>query len=126
MPSIDFDALRSAVTLEEVVMLTGYRVHFLSGNSGRGPCPFGCGTDNRCCSLDLRGKTFRCWRCHRGGGSLDFYAALTGKEIYTASLELCRRMRVQVPFVARSKIRNPRKPRNRGCVLDAEEDGELD
>lgn len=126
VPSINYDILRRAVTLEEVMMLVGYRLNTMIGCTGRGPCPFRCSPDARCCSIDFRMKCWKCHRCNKCGGVLDFYAAFSGRELFTSCLDLCRRMRIDVPYVERSTIRSVRSPRIRARTVDADDSQDVD
>jgi hypothetical protein len=42
--------------------------------------------------VEAQRNLFHCFRCQGGGNQLDLWSAATGKPLYTATLDLCRRL----------------------------------
>jgi putative transposase len=107
-PTIDFAAIRAAVTLAAVLELLGFQAQRSHGRQQRGPCPLhgsGTGTAN-CFSANLEQHTFHCFKCGRSGNALDLWAQATRQPIYEAAVDLCQRLAIPLPT-------SPPAPRNR-------------
>lgn len=110
MPGIDFALLRQRVTMEQVQDLLGWSPAWWRWHRQKGRCPHKCSEALKACVISTRRQIWFCFRCHRGGNHLDFYAAATGQEVRAAALDLCARLGVDVPWLARQP-RRPRAPR---------------
>jgi DNA primase len=99
MPSIDYRALRSTVSLAQVLELLKFVPASRSGTELRGPCPVHGSKSpvSRSFSADLSKNTFHCFRCDAGGNQLDLWAKTQNLSIYAAALDLCERLAVPVP-----------------------------
>ncbi len=90
MPSLDFQAIREAVSISQVLEIVGFVAAEQSGDQVRGPCPVHGSTspDSRSLSVNLRKNTFQCFKCGAKGNQLDLYVAVTGLPIHEAALQL--------------------------------------
>jgi transposase InsO family protein len=99
-PSIDFTAVRAAITLAEVLALLHFVPNRSRGAEQRGPCPAH-GTRNaarsRCFSADVARNIWHCFKCDKGGNALDLWMAVTGQNIYDAAVDLCQRLGRPLP-----------------------------
>lgn len=102
MPGVDFQRLRSEISMREVLDL----LHFVCVN-GRGdqlygPCPLH-PTDerSRCFSVNLKTARFYCHRCRQCGNQLELWAAATNQPLYDGALDLCQRLSKEPPWIYR-------------------------
>lgn len=110
MKRLDYAAVRTQVSMVQVLTLIEFTPTQQRGDQWRGPCPF-CQkpTDRRvlCFSVHVNRNLFRCFRCQRSGNQLDLWSGISGLSIYDATLNLCRQMDLQ-PFAITNP--QPRKP----------------
>ena len=73
MPGIDFHAVRSEVSMKEVLELLGFVPAARRGDQVRGACPIHGSTSprSRSFSANLGKNTFRCFKCGSEGNQLD-------------------------------------------------------
>jgi DNA primase len=104
MPSIDFAALRSTISLAQVLASLNFNPVGRSGDELRGPCTVheSSSPTSRSFSADLRKNTWNCFRCGAGGNQLDLWAATQKLPIYAAALDLCERLAIPLPQFGRS------------------------
>jgi putative transposase len=98
-PSIDFDAVRAAISMAAVLQLLGCSIQ-ARGSQHRGPCPLHGSTSgtSRCFSAHLDQHIFHCFKCNRSGNALDLWAQATNQTPYDAALDLCDRLHIPVPM----------------------------
>jgi len=103
MPGIDFRAVRSMVTIEQVLKLAGYEAEVVSNGQLRGPCPVHGSSSprSRSFSVNLAKNTYHCFKCGSEGNHLDLWSALTKTTVYAAAIDLCERLQLDVPYVNR-------------------------
>lgn len=103
MPGIDFDLLRSRITLAQVLDLVGFRSVVRSGDQLRGPCPVHLSNSPQSKSFpaNLSTNRYRCFKCGSAGGQLELWAAMQGISVYQAALDLCDRLGVETPWIQR-------------------------
>lgn len=91
MPSLDFRAVRQAVSISQVLNIVGFVAAEQSGDQVRGACPVHGSTspDSRSFSAYLRTNTFQCFKCGAKGNQLDLYVGVTRLPIHEAALQLC-------------------------------------
>ena len=108
MPAIDFDMLRSQVSIEQVLTLLGFTPSHRNGCWLRGPCPVHQSGrfQSRDFWVDLATHRYRCFKCHSAGRQLDLWAAVHHLSVHAAAEDLCRRLGIAVPWLASS--RSPR------------------
>jgi DNA primase len=101
MPGVDFSAVRSAISIAQVLELAGVAVQSRTGNQVRGRCPLHCSssTQSRTFSVNLDSNRFRCFKCGKAGGQLELWAAYRSITVYDAAIELCERLGIDVPWI---------------------------
>lgn len=89
MPSLDFKAIRTAVSITQVLEIVGFVAVEQSGDQVRGPCLIHGSTspDSRSFSANLGKNTFQCFKCGAKGNQLDLY--VTRLPLHEAALQLC-------------------------------------
>jgi putative transposase len=120
--NVDFAAVRSQVTMEQVLRRLGHldRLHG-SGHQRRGPCPLHGSGDGRSrpFSVNLKKNVFRCFdpNCAACGNTLDFWAAVYKLPLREAALHLADTFRLSVtgpekrqPVTVISKAAQPLVP----------------
>jgi len=98
-PTIDFAAVRAAITMAAVLELLGCQSHHPRGGQYRGPCPLHGSTSatSRCFSADLKRHIFHCFKCGRSGNALELWAHANRLSIYDAAVDLCQRLNITLP-----------------------------
>src|SRR5262245_14696717 len=111
VPSLDYQAVRAAISLAQVLELVGFVVWKRRGDQLRGPCPIhdSPSSKSRTFSAHLGRNAYRCFKCGSQGNQLDLWAAVTNLDLHTATLGLCERLNVDVPQLHRTS-----PPRRRG------------
>jgi DNA primase len=109
MPSIDFRAVRSMISIGDVLELLHFKARATSGQQVRGACPLhGSAETSRVFSVNLAKNTFQCFKCQAKGNQLDLWAAATKKPLYDATVDLCQRLGRDIPWLtSRTEKRNP-------------------
>jgi DNA primase len=120
MPGIDFAELRRRLRLGQVLELLGFEAVARWGAQVRGPCPVHGSTRrrSRAFSAHLEKHMWHCFRCGAGGNALDLWLAVTKQPVYAGALELCRRLGLEVPWLASAAATRHRRPASRsppGC-----------
>jgi DNA primase len=110
MPGIRFAEVRARVTMAEVLGLVGFVPRETSGDQVRGPCPVhhSASPAGRSFSANLRLHIYRCFKCGSSGNHLDLYAAVTGRDLFEATIELCERLNREVPWILEDPSRQAR------------------
>ena len=103
MPGIDFQAVRSSVRIAQVLDLLEFVPPDNHQDQVRGPCPLHRSTSprSRSFSANLRGHTYRCFKCGSAGNQLDLWSAATGLPLHQAAADLCQRLGIPIPWVHR-------------------------
>jgi putative transposase len=93
-PSIDFAAVRTSISLAEVLALLRFTPSMTQGTQQRGPCPIHGSQDarSRSFSANLADHTFHCFKCGAHGNALDLWAATSRQSIYDAAVDLCHQL----------------------------------
>jgi DNA primase len=95
--------------LAEVLELLGFEARSCVGVQVRGRCPL---HRSRCPRSAPRSRSFaahlgkglwHCFGCGAGGNVLDLWAQATGQNIYQATIDLCRRLGRDVPWLERTR-----------------------
>jgi DNA primase len=102
MGGIDFQAVRAQTSLERVLALLGFVACETSGDQVRGPCPIHESQSalSRSFSANLRKNAYRCFQCGSAGNQLDLWAAATKRPLYEATLELCEKLDLPIPWMS--------------------------
>jgi hypothetical protein len=98
-PSIDFAAVRAAITITQVLGLLGFTPASDHAGQQRGNCPLHGSTHGtaRCFSVNTNAHTFHCFKCGRSGNALDLWATANRLSPYDAALDLCQRLNIPLP-----------------------------
>ena len=101
MPGVDFQAIRSLISMAQVLELLGFVSQESFGQQVRGPCPVHRSTSakSRSFSANLAKNTFQCFKCGAAGNQLDLWAGVTRKRLYEAAIELCSRFHQDIPWI---------------------------
>jgi putative transposase len=101
-PAIDFDALRAAITIAQVLALLGFTPRTAYGGQQRGACPLHGSTHGtaRCFSVNTHTHTYHCFKCNRSGNALELWAATQHLSIYDAAVDLCQRLNIPMPILS--------------------------
>ena len=101
MPGICFAEGRARITMAEVLGLVGFVPRETSGDQVRGPCPVhhSASPSGRSFSANLRLHIYRCFKCGSSGNHLDLYAAVTGRSLFEAAIDLCERLDREIPWM---------------------------
>lgn len=110
MPGIRFAEVRARVTMAEVLGLVGFVPRETSGDQVRGPCPVhhSASPSGRSFSANLQLHIYRCFKCGSSGNHLDLYAAVTGRGLFEATIELCERLNREIPWILEDPSRQAR------------------
>ena len=103
MPGIDFHMLRQEITMQQVLDLIGFQPTGRSGSQLRGPCPVhgSSSPQSRSLSVNLALGRYHCHKCGSQGNSLELWAAVKHTSLYQASIDLCRNLGRDVPWIER-------------------------
>jgi len=101
MPGVDFDRLRTEITMEQVLRQLGFQPVARSGDQLHGPCPVHGSSSlwGRTFSVNLRSGRYYCHKCRSHGNLLELWAAVCHLPIYEAALDLCRALGHEVPWI---------------------------
>ena len=113
MPAIDFRQLRADVTMAQVLELLGIVIIERTGDQVRGECPLHEPSDrgkHRSFSAHLARNMFRCFKCGAQGNQLDLWSIVSKQPLYEASLDLCNRLHVDTPYIAKKQRTEKRNP----------------
>lgn len=103
MPGIDFQAVRSMVSMQQVLELLGFVPTTIRGQQAHGVCPVrGCrNRRRRPFSVNLEQHNYRCFQCGSQGNQLDLWAAATKQQLFQAAVDLCHQKNIEVPWIGR-------------------------
>ena len=106
-PAIDFDALRSLISIAAVLQLLGVRANSTKGSQQRGPCPLhGSTSGTSCCfSAHTDRNVFHCFKCGRSGNALDLWSQATKQTPYDAAINMCERLNLTLPTLPANRNR---------------------
>jgi DNA primase len=99
MPGVDFNVLRTEITMEQVLNQLGFQPTNRSGNQLHGPCPVHGSTSSgsRTFSANLDSGRYYCRKCQSHGNQLEPWAAVNKLPMYEAAIDLCRVLGREVP-----------------------------
>jgi hypothetical protein len=101
LPGVDFQAVRAKVSISDVRGLVGFAPCETHGDQVRGPCPIhgSASPKSRSFSVHLARNAFRCFKYGESGNQLDLWAATTKTDLYAATIDLCRRLHIDIPWI---------------------------
>lgn len=99
MPGVDFNVLRTEITMEQVLNQLGFQPTSRSGNQLQGPCLVHGSTSgsSRTFSVNIETARYYCHKCHSHGNQLELWAAVNKLPMYEAAVDLCRALGREVP-----------------------------
>jgi DNA primase len=85
-----------------VLELIGFVPSQPHGDQLRGACPIHGSTSrkSRIFSVNLARNAFRCFTCGSSGNQLDLWAAVTKTDLHAATIQLCERLQIGIPWIA--------------------------
>jgi hypothetical protein len=103
MPGIDFDRLRTEITMEQVLALIGFQPSCRTGDQWYGSCPLHESTSRRgrAFSVNVAIQRYYCHQCDSKGNQLELWAAFTNKLMHPAMIDLCHALRRDIPWIER-------------------------
>ena len=103
MPGIDFNRVRTEVTMEQVLSLLGFQPSKRSGVQWYGDCPLHESTSGRCRSFSVNVAIGRyyCHHCHSHGNQLELWVAARKLPLHQAAIDLCHRLGRDIPWIER-------------------------
>ena len=103
MPGVDFEVVRSKISIVQVLEWIGFRPSRQSGNQWRGSCPIpgGRGEGTRYFSVNTGTHRYRCFHCGSFGNQIELWAAVHQVTVYQAAIDLYQRAQIPTPWVTR-------------------------
>jgi DNA primase len=103
MPGVDFQVVRERVPMVEVLRRLSFQPARVRREAWRGPCPVHRSSDPQSVSfsVNVRLGRYRCFVCGSRGNALELWAAVHGKSVYAAAVELCQALGIDVPWIRR-------------------------
>ena len=105
MPGIDFDRVRTEITMEQVLDLLGFHPSRRSGAQWYGVCPLHESVSEsghrRSFSVNVAMGRYYCHGCRSHGNPLELWAAATKQPLHRAAMDLCRRLGRDIPWMRR-------------------------
>ncbi len=103
MPGIDFKAVRCLVSMAQVLERIGFVPAEHSGDQLRGPRPVhgSKSSKSRSFSVNSGRNAYQCFKCGSSGNQLDLWAAVAKTDPHTATIDLCEKLHLDVPWVHR-------------------------
>jgi DNA primase len=104
VPGVDFNRVRTEITMEQVLSLLGFRPSNRSGAQWYGSCPLHQPTSRRrrrSFSVNVEIGRYFCHGCHSRGNQLELWAAATKLPLHRAAIDLCHRLGREIPWIER-------------------------
>jgi len=103
MPGIDFNRLRYEITMEQVLDLLGFECTRRRADQWYGYCPLheSKAKHHGVFSANLAMGAYYCHKCHSCGDQFTLWAEATKTPIRPATINLCRELRRDVPWIKR-------------------------
>lgn len=103
MPGVDFNVLRSEITMEQVLNQIGFQPTSRTGDQWRGACPVHESTSqqSRTFSVNVQTARYHCHKCGSNGNQLELWAAFNKLTLYDAAVDLCHALQRDVPWIKR-------------------------
>jgi DNA primase len=103
VPGIDFDRVRTEITMEQVLNLLGFQPAKRSGVQWYGRCPLHQSRSRRrhSFSVNVASGRYYCHGCRSHGNPLELWAAATKLSMYQAAIDLCHRLGRETPWIQR-------------------------
>jgi DNA primase len=103
MPGIDFNSLRRQITMEQVLLLLGFKCVQQRADQWYGNCPLHepQTKHRRAFSVNVRRGCYYCHKCRSRGDQFTLWAQATKMPLHPAVIELCNQLGLEVPWVYR-------------------------
>lgn len=103
MPGIDFNRLRSEISMEQVLHLIGFECLRRRGDQWYGYCPLHESETKhrRAFSVNVAMNCYCCHKCRSQGDQFKLWADITKLPLHPAVIELCHQLGLEVPWVHR-------------------------
>lgn len=103
MAGVDFQTLRSQITMSDVLHPLGFVPTSRSASQRHGPCPVHGSRSlrSRTFSVNVTAGRYSCHKCPSHGNSIELWAAVHKLPLYEAAVDLCRVLGREVPWIAR-------------------------
>ena len=103
MPGVNFDLLRERISIVDVLRLLDFQPTSRQGDQLRGPCPVHGSSRprSRSFTVNVRLGRYYCHGCGSGGNAMELWAAVHEVSVYAAAIELCRSLRLEIPWIHR-------------------------
>ena len=104
MPGIDFNRLRREISMEQVLDLLGFECIRRRADQWYGYCPLHESEPKhrRAFSVNVRIGCYFCHKCHSRGDQFTLWANATKTPIRRATINLCRQLHHDIPWIQRS------------------------
>lgn len=101
MPGVDLDRLRREITMEQVLNLLNFEPTTRTGPQWYGRCPMHHSDSRRprSFSVNVQRKRYYCHQCRSHGNQLELWAAATHLSLHPATIDLCRALGKEVPWI---------------------------
>jgi DNA primase len=105
MPGVNFNRVRTEITMEQVLSLLGFQPSQRSGTQWYGSCPLheplSENPRRRSFSVNVAIGRYFCHGCHSQGNQLELWAAATKLPLHRAAIDLCQRLGHAIPWIER-------------------------
>ena len=103
MPGIDFQAVRDAARMQDVLDLLRFAATESRGDERRGRCPMhrSEGQKSRAFCVNVAKHSYQCFKCGSKGNQLDLWANANGLSLHDAAIDLCQQLGINVPWIHR-------------------------
>jgi DNA primase len=111
-PFVDFRAIRSAITMEQVLQHYGLLDQFKrSGDTLTGRCPIHRGSNPTQFRVSLSKNLWNCFsECKHGGNTLDFVARMENVPVHDAALKVCAWFNLPADAAPAAGAEEPERP----------------
>ena len=103
MPGIDFQQLRQAITMEQVLYLLQFECTAQGADQWYGYCPLHESEPRhrRAFSANVARNCYCCHKCGSHGDQFQLWAEATQQPLHPATISLCQRLGIDVPWIHR-------------------------
>jgi hypothetical protein len=103
MPGIDFQRVRSNVSLVQVLDLFGFKPTGRCGNELPGECPIHPAQQrrSRAFTAKIAKNVYHGYVCGAAGDPINLWARVHRTDVFAATLDLCEKLHCEVPWIGR-------------------------
>jgi DNA primase len=103
MPGVDFQAVRAAVSIADVLQLIEFVPTQTRGPELRGRCPVhgSKSQKSRVFAVNVATNVYQCFQCGSAGNQLSLYMAVTKMSLFEAAIDLCAKLNRPTPWLHR-------------------------